>query len=99
MVTKPTLPSNKKIKATDLAAINWLFFGDFARYSLEEFNRGLAYLTSNPDALTEAMTRDVYWLGVSLAKKYRYLSICYQVFYVGLLVLTAVFLIFATNER
>jgi hypothetical protein len=99
LVTKPTLPSNKKAKATDLAAINWLFFGDFARYNLEEFNRGLAYLTSNPDALTDAMTRDVYWLGISLAKKYRYLAICYQVFYAGLVVLTAVFLIFAWNAR
>ena len=32
------------------------------------------------------MTRDLYYLGVVLAKKYQYLRICYNVFMYGLIV-------------
>jgi hypothetical protein len=31
------------------------------------------------------MSRDLYFLGIVLAKKYRYLSICYNIFMFGLI--------------
>jgi hypothetical protein len=99
LVTKPSLPPKRKTKLAEIDKVNWLFFGDYAQYSLEEFNRGLNWLISHPNALNEAMTKDLYWLGVSLARKYRYLSLCYSVFYIGLLVLSAIFLAFAWSFR
>ena len=32
------------------------------------------------------MTKDLYYLGVVLAKKYRYLAMCYTVFMYGLII-------------
>jgi len=87
LATRPGIspPARKK------KSINWLFFGDYAQFSLPEFDRQLSGLMLNPEARQEAFSRDLYWLGVSLHRKYRYLALCYQVFYTGLIVITLAF--------
>ena len=37
------------------------------------------------DFLYSSMTKDLYYLGVVLAKKYQYLRICYAIFMYGLI--------------
>lgn len=81
----------KKPKAAG-QKINWLYFGDFSRYSVDEFDRNVMSLIRDNEAMEEALSRDLYYLGLSLARKYRYLSWCYQVFYVGLLAVSAAFI-------
>lgn len=89
LATRPGIspPARKKKK------VNWLFFGDFTQFALPEFDRALYNLMIDPEARQEAFSRDLYWLGVSLHRKYRYLSLCYQVFYIGLLIISAAFAI------
>jgi hypothetical protein len=67
-----------------------LFFGDFAQMSVPQFDHAIRNFMKDPDARQEAFSRDLYWLGVSLSRKYWYLSQCYTVFYIGLLVIAAV---------
>ncbi|MEL7123670.1 MAG: Pycsar system effector family protein, partial [Bacteroidota bacterium] len=43
------------------------------------------------DFLYSSMTRDLYYLGIVLAKKYKYLRICYSIFMYGLIVSVIVF--------
>ncbi|MEI6412154.1 MAG: Pycsar system effector family protein [Bacteroidota bacterium] len=87
LATRPGIspPARKK------KSINWLFFGDYSQFSLMEFDQQLNGLMMNPEARQEAFSRDLYWLGVSLHRKYRYLALCYQVFYTGLIVITIAF--------
>lgn len=70
---------------------NLLFFGNFYKMSLEDFQWGMTEMIKDSDFLYSSMTRDLYYLGIVLAKKYRYLRICYGVFMYGLIVAVASF--------
>jgi hypothetical protein len=45
------------------------------------------------DFLYSSMTRDLYYLGVVLAKKYAFLRICYNIFLFGIIVAVVAFLV------
>ncbi len=70
---------------------NLLFFGNFYNMPLQDFHWGMMEMIKDSDFLYSSMTRDLYFLGVVLAKKYRYLSICYSVFMYGLIFAVAAF--------
>jgi hypothetical protein len=42
-------------------------------------------MIKDKDFLYTSMTKDLYFLGIVLAKKYRYLSYCYAVFMYGMI--------------
>lgn len=64
---------------------NLLFFGNFYRMEVQDFHWGMKEMIKDSDFLYSSMTRDLYYLGVVLAKKYQYLRICYSVFMYGLI--------------
>jgi predicted metal-dependent HD superfamily phosphohydrolase len=72
---------------------NLLFFGNFYNMQLNDFQWGVKEMIKDPDFLYSTMSRDIYFLGVVLAKKYRYLSICYNVFMFGLILTVLAFAI------
>ncbi|PHN05571.1 Pycsar system effector family protein [Flavilitoribacter nigricans] len=70
---------------------NLLFFGNFYDMDIEDFHWGMTEMIKDSDFLYSSMTRDLYYLGIVLAKKYRYLAICYSVFMYGLILSVIVF--------
>jgi len=72
---------------------NLLFFGNFYNMSLDDYNWGMLEMIKDEDFLYSSMTRDLYYLGIVLAKKYRYLSYCYTVFMYGLIISVITFAI------
>jgi len=64
---------------------NLLFFGNYYNMDIKDFHWGMMEMIKDSDFLYSTMTRDLYYLGVVLAKKYRYLSICYSIFMYGLI--------------
>ena len=64
---------------------NLLFFGNFYEMPLQDFHWGMMEMIKDQDFLYSSMTKDLYFLGVVLAKKYRYLSYCYTVFMYGMI--------------
>ncbi|MFK7933757.1 MAG: Pycsar system effector family protein [Saprospiraceae bacterium] len=70
---------------------NLLFFGNFYNMQLNDFEWGMNEMIRDSDFLYSSMTRDLYFLGIVLAKKYRYLSYCYNVFMYGLIIATITF--------
>ncbi|MEZ5059683.1 MAG: DUF5706 domain-containing protein [Saprospiraceae bacterium] len=72
---------------------NLLFFGNFYKMPLDEYDWGMRELIKDSDYLYSTMTKDLYFLGIVLAKKYRFLSICYNVFLYGLIMAVLVFAI------
>mgnify|MGYP000990837798 FL=1 len=60
---------------------------------LEDFQWGVNEMLVDPDFLYSTMSRDLYFLGIVLAQKYRYLSICYNIFMFGLIISVAAFAI------
>jgi predicted metal-dependent HD superfamily phosphohydrolase len=68
--------------------VNLLFFGNFTKLRLDDFQSGMNELMRNKDLLYTNMVTDIYYLGEVLARKYRLLRISYTIFMVGL-ILTA----------
>ncbi len=65
---------------------NLLFFGNFYKMKIEDYHWGMMEMIKDSDFLYSSMTRDLYYLGKVLAKKYHYLSICYYIFMYGMIV-------------
>jgi len=72
---------------------NLLFFGNFYNMKLPDFEWGMMEMIKDKDFLYSSMTRDIYFLGVVLAKKYKYLRYCYSIFMYGLIVAVVAFAI------
>lgn len=63
---------------------NLLFFGNFYKVDLEDFEWGMNEMLRDKDYLYSSMIRDFYNLGKVLSVKYKYLRISYMVFMIGL---------------
>ena len=72
---------------------NLLFFGNFYNMKLDDFQWGMREMIKDSDFLYSSMTRDIYYLGIVLAKKYRYLRVCYGIFMYGLILTVLAFAI------
>lgn len=71
---------------------NLLFFGNFYNMPIDDFHYGMMEMIRDEDFLYSSMTRDLYYLGVVLAKKYTFLRICYNIFLFGIIVAVVAFL-------
>ena len=70
---------------------NLLLFGNFYRMQLDDYLWAMNQMMKDGEYLYNSMIKDVYFLGVVLAIKYRYLRISYTIFMYGLIVAVAAF--------
>ncbi|WP_179352716.1 Pycsar system effector family protein [Winogradskyella vidalii] len=71
---------------------NILFFGNFHKMSLKDFEWGIDYLMDNEETLYNSLTKDLYYLGLVLNRKYKLLRITYTVFMFGIIISAATFI-------
>lgn len=69
--------------------VNLLFFGNFTKLPLEDFQQGMHEIMRDKQSLYNNMITDIYYLGEVLNRKYKKLRISYAIFMVGL-VLTVI---------
>ncbi len=70
---------------------NLVFFGNFHKMDIEDFEWGINELMKDEDFLYDTLTRDLYFLGKVLNKKYTYLRFGYLIFVSGLIISSIVF--------
>ena len=73
---------------------NVVFFGNFVHLDLQEYEEAMDAVFRDEELLYGNMTRDLYFLGKVLDKKYRYLSVSYNIFMVGFIATVGSFLLF-----
>tara|TARA_R110002051_G_scaffold88444_1_gene155766 strand:+ start:508 stop:1713 length:1206 start_codon:yes stop_codon:yes gene_type:complete len=66
--------------------VNILFFGNFHKMKYEQYQWAINEIIYDKDYIYEALTKDLYLLGVVLNKKYMLLRKTYTVFMVGIIV-------------
>ena len=86
LATRPTVTSGTFTKE-DIAnkKTNLLFFGNFHKMGYADYDWGMTELLADKNYLYSSMIKDTYFLGIVLAKKYRYLRIAYNIFMFGLI--------------
>ncbi len=72
---------------------NIVFFGNFVHLDLEDYENAMDKVFRDNELLYGNMTRDLYFLGKVLDKKYRYLSISYNIFMLGFVATVTSFLL------
>lgn len=73
--------------------VNLLFFGNFYKMDIHEYEKSVEEMFSDDPYLYSAMIKDQYYLGKVLARKYKLLSITYGVFMVGLIISVVSFIL------
>jgi len=66
--------------------VNLLFFGNFYKMELDDYEMAIGELMKNDDNLYSTMIKDQYFLGKVLARKYKLLRIAYNVFMIGIII-------------
>jgi len=94
LATRPNVTSGKFTKE-DIAnkKVNLLFFGNFHKMSLEDFEWAMGEMMQDKDYLYSSMKKDLYFLGKVLDAKYKILRLTYTVFMVGIIVSVIAFAI------
>jgi predicted metal-dependent HD superfamily phosphohydrolase len=65
---------------------NLLFFGNFHKMKLEEYEWGMKEIMKDKEFLYTNMIRDIYFLGAVLGRKYKLLRISYNIFMYGMVI-------------
>ncbi|AUP80189.1 Pycsar system effector family protein [Flavivirga eckloniae] len=87
LATRPNVTSGKFTK-DDVAnkKVNLLFFGNFHKMSLKDFEWAMGEMMQDKEYLYSSMKKDLYFLGLVLDKKYKILRLTYSVFMLGIIV-------------
>ncbi|MEL7117984.1 MAG: Pycsar system effector family protein [Bacteroidota bacterium] len=72
---------------------NIIFFGNFVSLDLDDYEVAMDEMLNDSELLYGNMTRDLYYLGKVLDKKYRYLTVSYNIFMLGFIATVLTFLI------
>ncbi|KAA9325003.1 Pycsar system effector family protein [Adhaeribacter soli] len=73
--------------------VNMLFFGNFTRISLEDFQNSIHEIMREKNTLYNNMITDIYYLGEVLKRKYSLLRVSYTIFMFGLILTVASFIV------
>lgn len=65
---------------------------------IDQYEEAMDELMSNREYLYNSLTRDLYYLGVVLARKYRLLRITYYLFMSGIIITVIAFVIAFANK-
>ena len=65
--------------------INLLFFGNFYNMQLTDYDWAMKEMMKDKEYLYGSMIKDIYFLGVVLARKYKFLRWSYSIFMYGLI--------------
>lgn len=94
LATRPNVTEGKFTKEdVTNKKVNLLFFGNFHQMKLPEFEWAMSEMMQDRDYLYGSLTKDLYFLGLVLNRKYKLLRITYTVFMIGILVSVIAFAI------
>ncbi|MCW3111197.1 MAG: metal-dependent phosphohydrolase sub domain protein [Segetibacter sp.] len=77
----------------DSKKTNLLFFGNFYKSTQEEYEKAMSKMMVDAEYLYGSLVKDIYQLGVVLARKYRLIRWAYNIFMVGIIISVIAFAI------
>lgn len=93
MATKPNVTKlNFTPEDVKKRKVNILFFGNFNKLSLEDYEEAMEDVMSDRKYLYNSLGRDLYYLGLVLERKYKLLRITYITFMVGTIITVIAFI-------
>jgi len=99
VATRPNVTRGEFTKE-DVAnkSVNLTFFGNFHKMELEQYEWAIEELLKDRDYVYKSLTKDLYFLGKVLDRKYRILRLTYTIFVAGTVISLLAFAIFFYME-
>ena len=94
IATRPNITSGEFTKE-DVAnrKVNLLFFGNFHKMKLPDYEWAMRELIQDKDYIYNTLTKDLYFLGLVLNRKYTLLRLTYTIFLIGMILSVIAFFI------
>lgn len=87
IATRPNVTSGQFTKEdVDNKKVNLLFFGNFHKMKLEDYDWAMKELIKDQSYVYSSLTKDLYFLGLVLDRKYKLLRWTYAIFMFGMIV-------------
>ena len=87
LATRPNVTSGKFTKDdVEKKKVNLLFFGNFHKMSLSEYEWAIQELVKDNKFIYSSLTKDLYFLGLVLNRKYKILRLTYTIFIIGIVI-------------
>lgn len=94
LATRPNVTSGKFTKEdVKNKKVNLLFFGNFHKMKLADYDWAIQELVKDKQYIYTSLTKDLYFLGLVLDRKYKILRITYTIFIVGIVLSVIAFAI------
>lgn len=94
VATRPNITSGEFTKEdVENKKVNLTFFGNFHKMKLEDFEWAISELLKEKDYVYSSLTKDLYFLGKVLDRKYRILRVTYTIFMAGMIISVIAFAI------
>ena len=87
LATRPNVTSGKFTQEdVKNKKVNLLFFGNFHKMKLEEYEWAIKELVKDKEYIYSSLTKDLYFLGLVLNRKYNLLRWTYTIFVIGIII-------------
>lgn len=87
LATRPNVTSGQFTKKdVENKKVNLLFFGNFHKMSLNEYEWAIQELVKDNQYIYSSLTKDLYFLGLVLNRKYKILRTTYTIFILGIII-------------
>ncbi len=94
LATRPNVTSGEFTKEdVKNKKVNLLFFGNFHKMELQDYQWAVNELVKDKDYIYTSLTKDLYFLGKVLNRKYKILRYTYTIFIVGIVISVLAFAI------
>ncbi|WOD44537.1 Pycsar system effector family protein [Hwangdonia lutea] len=94
IATRPNVTSGEFTKEdVEQKRVNLTFFGNFHKMKLEEYQWAITELLKDKNYVYSSLTKDLYFLGKVLDRKYRILRTTYTIFMLGMVISVIAFII------
>ncbi|CAM3460323.1 Pycsar system effector family protein [Zobellia roscoffensis] len=85
LATRPNVTTGEFTKEdVNQKKVNLLFFGNFHKMKLEDYEWAIQELIKDQKYVYDSLTKDLYFLGVVLDRKYKLLRWTYTIFMIGM---------------
>lgn len=94
LATRPNVTSGEFTKEdVENKNVNLLFFGNFHKMNLTEYEWAIQEMLKDKDYIYTSLTKDLYFLGIVLNRKYKLLRWTYTIFMIGMILSVIAFAI------
>lgn len=94
LATRPNVTSGEFNKEdVEKKKVNLLFFGNFHKMELKDYEWAMRELIKDQSYVYNTLTKDLYFLGLVLDKKYKLLRWTYTIFMIGIILSTIAFFV------